>query len=807
MKFRDYSLLFILIFNCLSSYTQNTFLGRVLDNSTGDFIEGVQIQDYNGNLLTLTDKEGKFKINYVEDYKKLIFYKIGYKYALIEAEKTHKPINIFLEKLSVNLGEVIIVDDEFFNTKKLEDVEGDAIFAGKKSNKIMLKNSFGNISTNNARHVFNKVGGLNIFQNDDAGLQLNIGGRGLNPGRSANFNIRQNNYDISADVLGYPESYYTPPTEALKEIQVVRGAASLQYGTQFGGLVNFVFKPPNSAKKLVIESNNTIGSNKLYTNFSSVSGTTKKLGYYAFVNLKKGDGFRDNSNFNSINLYTYLDYSFSSKLKASFEITYLNYLAQQAGGLTDKMFNENALQSNRKRNWFDINWLLLNSKLFFKLNDEDNISLNFFALDAHRYSIGYRNVRVDQVDPIQERDLIKGEFDNFGVEFRYLNRYQLKNKKSVLLSGIKYYNSNNTSQQGPGSSSFDPNFEFAEDEFPYYANQSYYKYPNINTALFIENILYLSKKISIVPGIRYEYINTRSKGSYRSLFLNLVNQPIFDTTIESSSNNKRSFFLFGTGISYKYNKDIEIYSNLSQNYRSVTFADISIVNPSFSVDPQIGDESGYSFDIGFRGFLSQKFHFDLNYFGLKYDNRIGFLQKTIEQSPGYFTVKTQRSNVGNAFISGLESLIDFKIFDHVDNMVYLKTYVNYSLTFSEYTKSSNNNVIGKKVEFVPTHNLKLGINSFYKGIQSGFQLTYLSDQYTDASNSNESNISGTLGKIPAYYIIDFSSSIKFKTHKLGFGINNLFNRSYFSRRATGYPGPGIIPSAPRNYYLTINFKL
>ena len=355
MKFRDYSLLLILIFSCLSSYTQNTFLGKVLDNSTGDYIEDVQIQDYNGNLLTLTDKEGEFKINYGEDYKKLIFYKIGYKYALIEAEKTHKPINIFLEKLSVNLGEVIIVDDEFFNTKKLEDVEGDAIFA-EKSNKIMLKNSFGNISTNNARHVFNKVGGLNIFQNDDAGLQLNIGGRGLNPGRSANFNIRQNNYDISADVLGYPENYYTPPTEALKEIQVVRGAASLQYGTQFGGLVNFVFNPPNSVKKLVIESNNTIGSNKLYTNFSSVSGTTKKLGYYAFVNLKKGDGFRDNSNFNSINLYTYLDYSFSSRLKASFEITYLNYLAQQAGGLTDKMFNENALQSNRERNWFDINW-------------------------------------------------------------------------------------------------------------------------------------------------------------------------------------------------------------------------------------------------------------------------------------------------------------------------------------------------------------------------------------------------------------------------------------------------------------------
>ena len=83
------------------------------------------------------------------------------------------------------------------------------------------------------------AGFIYIFETNDAGLQLNIGGRGLDPNRSAHFNTRQNGYDISADALGYPESYYTPQAEALKEIQVIRGAASLQYGPQFGGLVNF----------------------------------------------------------------------------------------------------------------------------------------------------------------------------------------------------------------------------------------------------------------------------------------------------------------------------------------------------------------------------------------------------------------------------------------------------------------------------------------------------------------------------------------------------------------------------------------
>ena len=37
--------------------------------------------------------------------------------------------------------------------------------------------------------------------------------------------------------LGYPESYYTPPFEALKSIEIIRGSAALQFGTQFGGLL------------------------------------------------------------------------------------------------------------------------------------------------------------------------------------------------------------------------------------------------------------------------------------------------------------------------------------------------------------------------------------------------------------------------------------------------------------------------------------------------------------------------------------------------------------------------------------------
>ena len=97
----------------------------------------------------------------------------------------------------------------------------------------------------------------------------------------------------------------------------------------------------------------------------------------------------------------------------------------------------------------------------------------------------------------------------------------------------------------------------------------------------------VNNKISITPGFRFEHINTQSDGQYRYIYKDLALNPIFDTTYYENNSNIRSFILFGNGISYKANKNNEIYSNISQNYRSVTFADISIKSPSFKINPNI----------------------------------------------------------------------------------------------------------------------------------------------------------------------------------------------------------------------------
>ena len=788
-----------------SLHSQVDFSGYVLEEITGDAIANVKIYSNSRGLLTITDDNGYFSFTSNND-SILTFYSENYFVNEQDINQLKSSDLIYLKPLVENLDEIEIIvrNEKVFSLERLNAVEGTSIFEGKKSEVILVDQSMANLASNNSRQIFSQVAGLNIYQNDDAGLQLNIGGRGLDPNRTSNFNTRQNGYDISADVLGYPESYYTPPAEAIKNIQIVRGAASLQYGTQFGGLVNFVIKEPKINQKQEVVIRNSLGSNNLFTNFTSFKGSSGKFRYYSYFNFKQGDGFRKNSFFNSKNFFLKTIYDFSKKSKLSFDLTYFTYLTQQAGGLNDMMFALDPFQSNRKRNWFSVDWLLYNLTFNHNFRPNKSFSINLFGLNAKRYALGFRVNRVDQIDSNGPRDLIYGDFKNMGLETKFLNNYKLFQKESIFVLGSKLYFANNESQQGPGSDMSDPEFHFYNDEFPNYNNQSSYKYPNQNISLFGENIIKISNKMSVTPGFRLEYINTKAKGNFERIVQDAALNVIQHDTIYENRKNERLFLLTGLGLTYDINKEIEAYSNFSQNYRSVTFADISTVNPAYAIDPEISDENGYTFDFGLRGNFENNVNFDASFFHLAYNNRIGFVQKLFDDG----NVKAYRTNTGDAKIYGLESLIDLNLKKIVGlNSKYIfNSFFNFSLIQSEYTSSNEPGVEGNEVEFVPKYNFKYGLKFGYKNFTSYLQYSYLSRQFSDSSNSVESNLSGVIGEIPAYNILDISLNYKLGRFKFESGVNNLLNNYYFTRRATGYPGPGIIPSPPRNYYFTLQYK-
>jgi Fe(3+) dicitrate transport protein len=808
MKLKDFKLSLLLIVISVSTFAQYKVSGIVIDVNRKT-ISNVGIYDVSKGLLTKTNTLGQYSFETSKKTFKLIFFSDSYS---VSEEILSIDKDIILNKTLFSIGgqlsavEITARQKEVFALKHLNDVEETAIFAGKKTEVVLVEASMANLATNNARQLYNQVAGLNIYETDDAGLQLSIGGRGLDPNRTTNFNTRQNGYDISADVLGYPESYYSPAAAGLKEVQIIRGAASLQYGTQFGGLINFKMKEPVKDKKVDVTSRFTRGRFNLFTNFTSLSGTINKFSYYTYYNYKSGDGFRPNSQFESKNAFGHFGYQISDRTKITADFTYMNYLAKQAGGLTDTMFEDDPLQSNRSRNWFEVNWFLYNFKLAHKFSEESNFTFNFFGLDAQRNSVGFRVNRVSIPDVLDApRDLIIGKFRNFGFETRFLNSYSLLKKKNTFLVGAKYYKSNNVDQQGPGSSNDDPDFNFDTSQFDTYRDQSDFRFPNENISVFGENIFYVNDKLSITPGFRFEYIKTASNGEYKNISENGAGEVINVEVIQDNTERARNFVLLGLGLSYKYKPSLEVYANASQNYRSVTFSDIKIVNPSYFVDENISDEKGYTLDLGLRGNINKYVSYDAGVFGLFYNDRIGLeLREDAVLIGNVLSPGVYRDNIGDAVIYGFESLIDFNLKKFIiknNNDLSMNLFFNTSFIDSKYKNGINE---GKKVEFVPNFNFKTGIKFGYKNFLSSIQYTYLSKQFTDATNVDDTNdSSGILGPIPSYDVLDFSLSYRYKMFKLETGINNLLDKNYFTRRATGYPGPGIIPSAPRNWYATL----
>lgn len=791
--------LFMLVVSNVAYAQQATLTGIVtaFNQPLQEAIVGLKGTSYQA----LSDVDGKYELKNIPFGKYTLFVFYSGKQTMEQAVDLNKEkleFSFSMQELNGALDEVIIVDEreKTLGLTRLRSIENFSINEGKKNEVILLNNLTANLATNNPRQIYSRITGLNIWESDGVGLQLGIGGRGLSPNRTSNFNTRQNGYDISADALGYPESYYTPPAEALDRIEIIRGAASLQYGTQFGGMLNFRFKGGPRDKKIEFTTRQSIGSWNFFGTFNSIGGTIAKgkVNYYAYYQYKQGDGYRPNSEFDYHNAYASLNYQATKKLLATVEFTHMNYLAHQPGGLTDKMFEDDARQSVRARNWFKVDWNLLALNFTYTFNSSTQLNIRNYGLLAQRESLG--NLKpIHLADVGENRTMINGTFENIGSETRLLHRYRWLNKTHAFVAGVRVYRGYTTAAQGDANNSSGADFYFLNSD----SLDSDYNFPNTNYAAFIENIFEVNDKISITPGIRFENIQTFSEGYFTGRVYDGAGNIVTEKQTEKSLDSKRSFVIGGIGISYKVNDKVELYGNVSQNYRAINFTDLRIQNPNLEVDSTIHDERGFTADAGIRGSTNQMFTYEVTAFYVGYNDRIGVLDRK---------GKLYRKNISDARIIGIEAFGELNLMHLIAPSSHNKwsTFVNTSLINAQYVNTENLAIKNKKVEMVPPFMFRMGTTVVIKSFGASLQFGYTDDHFSDATNAKQTT-TAVQGIIAAYQVLDLSLSYSWKILKLEGSCNNLLNAKYFTRRAESYPGPGIIPSDGRGFYLTLQAKL
>lgn len=676
----------------------------------------------------------------------------------------------------------------------LPDTKDGIIFAGKKTELILIDSLDANKAINNTRQILGRIPGLNIVETESSGFTANgIATRGLNPSQSIEMNTRQNGYNISADIYGYNEAYYLPPMEAVNRIEFIRGAASLQFGSQFGGMVNYVIKDaPKKPMEVMVAQ--TLGSYGLFNSFNSVGGTINKFSYYGFLQYRYMEGYRENSQQSQISGFGKINYKANSKLNVGLEYSLLRNKVHMPGGLSDDQFNTNPQQSTRARNWIKSPWNILTGTLNYNPNENTTFSVKTNFLYSNR-SLVWRNEdggpsAVDNIDPVTgtyvPREVENEDMRNITTEIRGSHNYNLLNQKSTLAGGFRqsyaWFN-----RQGGGEGTTGSDFDLS-----YTGNfEKSMNFTTTNFAPFVENIFKLSNSFSITPGMRLEYLKSTAKG-----------YSIVDgDKLLSDAKRTRTFTLFGVGSQYKISRNTNLYGNISQVYRPIDYGQIEPFGVTSKIDPNLKDSKGYNSDLGYRGTIKNYLNFDISGFYMAYNNRIGV---TLESDPVTGDLYSIRKNIANSVHKGIESYVEFNFIKYFNpNSTFgLSVFDSYSYIDARYT---NGEFKGKRVETATKYINRIGLNFSARNFSTTFQINQVGDAFGDASNAVTSD-NPVAGYIPAYQVIDWSTTYQYQNFAIKLGCNNLTNKDYFTRRTDEYPGPGIIPAIGRSLYIGFNAK-
>lgn len=711
----------------------------------------------------------------------------GYCIAQHDTLKTHQ------------LNEILITGQGSQRTiETLPDIQKTFIWSGKKSEVINVQNADANIAEKTPRQIFAKVPGVFVYDMDGTGNQTNISTRGLDPHRGWEFNIRRNGSIVNSDLYAYPASHYSMPMEAVSRIELVRGTGSLQYGAQFGGMINYVSKMPDTTKAIAFESINSAGSFGHLSTYNAISGTIGKFQYYAYFAIRKSNGFRDNSRSEYDGESVMLVYNASRHLKITGEVSRSRYLYQIPGPLTDSMFHADPTQSTRARNYFNPEIYVPSLKVEWAINARTNLLLNTSAVLGDRNSVQFdRPANVaDALNPTTlqyaQRQVDLDHFNSYTTELRASHTYPLLNATSVLAGGLQLIN-NDLNRQSVGKGTTGTDFDLSLSE-PGFGRDLHFK--TKNTAFFIENSFRLTNKLSINPGFRIEIGESDMYGT-----TTYYDERDLPNTIS------HQFPLIGVSGQYAFTSSMQLYGGWSQAYRPVIFKDIIPGSVFETVNKDLKDAEGYNAEIGFRG--SRKgLRWDVTFYQLQYDNRLG--AQASQDENGNFVL--YRTNIGDSRTNGAEIFLQYSTTagKHVNVTLFTST----ALMNAKYQQAAirsgtaNVDISGNKVETTPeviTRN-GLTLKSYFASLTLLY--SYTAESFADPLNTKEPSATGAVGIVPSYALLDLNSTfIVSPGIKVRFNVNNVAGKKYFTKRPSFYPGPGVWPSDGRSMNLSFEIRI
>ena len=673
----------------------------------------------------------------------------------------------------------------------LPDVDGTKIHAGKKTSSIDLE-QIPEVSMDNYRQVISKTPGL-VLAEESTPL-LSIGYRGYDPHRTQFFQVLEDGIPIHADMVGYPEAYYTPPLDAVESVEVVRGGAALMYGPQPAGAINFVMKKPPLDTPFTLESTNILGSFDMYSNFTSFGGTLGKFGYYGYYDHQQTDGFREaNSDF-FLNAW-----GGTFALDATGPVRwYLNATAYdethgEPGGLTlEDGPNTVNYDTNRDGTSRFYDRMRVSRYAVSVINEWDISDRTLFTfrtwfdyyLRFSRRQNGGGFGTLPTGPKAQTNQIENQQFYTYGAEPRMSHNWDWLGNTHTLTGGMMFYYDWSPRVDETGNS---PTAMTGST-----VNQS--NRESVYYSLFAENLFQFGS-FSITPGFRLENI-------WQSV-RELVNKSSFQTGKPLQDETIYNFApLFGLGLEYDFTPEVAVYANVSQAYRPPIFTQAVPTSPNIAVVGNLQESNIVNYEIGFQGEPVDWITWDTSVFLIDNSDQIG--SRAVNDGP----ITTVIENSGRSIVYGWDiyTEVDFVGAANaawnkddgkswVDRYGSISAYTALTLQKGQFINGPND---GKTPQYLSDYVLRFGLTYNWRDrIKAAFMGNFMGSTYA-ADNNPASRF------IPAYNVWDLTVEAKVYKDNVSViaGVNNVFNKDYYAR----IRADGIDPAAPRNWYAGVKVE-
>ena len=651
------------------------------------------------------------------------------------------------------LEEVTVQAEELQPAPFLPDVAGTGIYAGKKTAVIELQ-AQPTILNNNYRQVLEKTPGLLL--SEETTPLLSIGYRGLAPDRVQFMQVLKDGIPIQAEIFGYPEAYYTPPFQSIDRIEFLHGGASLMYGPQPGGALNFITKQPATGTPFSTYTENSFGSDELFSHYTSLSGQMEPLGYLGYLHERESNGFRATNSDVEV-LGGGMKVTLGQTTDSRWTVGYDEYHEEhgEPGGLTKAAADSEGRDlTTRFHDRFRLERYA--GTLLYERDVNEDTALAFRTFGGHyrRYSKrqnsgGFGTVPTGTTNSIQEQD-----FYTFGVEPRIRHTYDAFGAAGqTFTAGLLAYFSDSPKEDQTGStvSADSGALTNSSDRSMQYLS------------LFAEHLVRMGP-LSVTPGVRLEHIWQHVKEKVNTA----------KTTVPLGDADEFDFVpLFGVGAAYEGIPAVTFYSNLSQAYRPKVFTQAVPTGATQVVNGDLEEGKSWTFDVGLRSRSATALTWDVSYFLLRFEDQIGTSGNTVE-------------NVGDALHQGLEAAAEVDL-DSPWGTV--SPFVNLMLLDAKFTKGPQD---GKTPQYAPQYTMRYGVEYAFKDrVKARLGSTFVDDHFGDDANTANQTV-------PSYKVWDLTGEVRLYKELVTLvgGINNLFDERYYARVTSG----GIDPAYERNLY-------